>query len=764
MELAMPAGTLQAALQAFANGADAVYLGLKNFSARRGATNFSFEELAVLRRLADEEKKKIYITVNTVITDAELCRVVSTLRAIAFIGCEGVIVQDLGVARLVRRDFPSLPLHASTQLAVHTIEGVRALQELGFSRVVLSRELTLDEIKVIRDACPDVEIKVFIHGAECYGFSGLCMASSQLCGRSANKGECSQICRTWFEAKKDPDVPAAQSPLPPDKKKGWYFSMADLNGTGAVARLQEMGIDSLKVEGRMKNPTYVRATTRLYRAILDKSAPAGRLKEMEEDVLASFGRTNGGSWLAAYGRPGAKPVDREGGSVLTRGIPGHQGVPVGTAAGIRRASSSLWLKLNLHHGISLHDGLMYQVATSAAPYADVRFHVGTLLDSQGKRIVAASPGDTVFVSLPHEIQETLPQEGTEVSLVSAHDNTLAQLNEARPRAKRPVPMTAVFSEGGITLSTTNTHDYLPLWNITRTYHCDIQKARSTQDVGKNLRSLLEASDTSLLTLGELEIENHTELKDHEIFMPLSVLKDIRRQWYALLDAEVEAWLEELPAVESTGHPSLPLTESHGVLPLRKLLNDPVTGNPWVRPEALVAALKRGEELSRLLPVVDGVFYLCLPPVMFTETETMECVDVIMEAFTGHAVRVGLNNIGQARWAERNPSTEVFCDVYLYLGNRQAAMSMAEKLPSLTGGYQWLESATPPDAPTWPFPPSLAGVDFIPPLFISRGCFRHDSLGLSCSGCPRTGSWYVTQTGRTYKVTVDNCVTVVSQAG
>ncbi|WP_052295847.1 peptidase U32 family protein [Parasphaerochaeta coccoides] len=764
MELAMPAGSLQSALQAFSSGADAVYLGLKNFSARRGATNFSFGELMVLRHLADKQKKKIYVTVNTVITDAELCRVTSTLRAIAFIGCEGVIVQDLGVARLVRKDFPSLPLHASTQLAVHTIEGVKALQELGFSRVVLSRELTLDEIQVIRTACPDVEIKVFIHGAECYGFSGLCMASSQLCGRSANKGECAQICRTWFEAKKDPSVPASHSPLPPDKKKGWFFSMADLNGTGAVARLRDMGIDSLKVEGRMKNPAYVRATTRLYRAILDKDSSTDRVQEMEDDVLASFGRTNGGSWLAAYGRSGAKPVDRQSGSVLTQGIPGHQGLPVGTVEGIHEASGTLWLKIALSHGISLHDGLMYQIPTDGTPYIDIRFHVGALADSRGRRIVAASSGSTVHVALLRENSDALPCEGTMVSLVSAHDSTLALLNENLPRAKHPIPMTVKLADGFLTIHTENTRDYLPLWNINRTYPCDIQKARIPQDAGKNLRSILEASDTSFLTLGKLTIENHTSLADHEVFMPLSALKEIRRQWYEALDAELQKWLEEIPAVESASHPSRPMQNNFALLPPRVLLNDPVTGNPWIRPEAVWAALESGGDVSSLLPAVDGVSYLCLPPVMFTEAETMQYVNMIMRALDGCKVRVGLNNIGQIRWAARNPDVPVFCDAYFYLGNRQAAMNMAEKLPSLTGGYHWLESSTPPDAASWPFPPSLVGTGFVPPLFISRSCFRHDSLGLSCSGCPRSGSWHVTQTGKKYKVTVDTCITVVSQAG
>ena len=193
-ELALPAGSLQAALQAFKEGAGAVYLGLQQFSARKGAANFSFEELSRLKQVAKTAGRKIYVTVNTLVTDAELEEMETLLKQIAFLELDGAIVQDLGVARMIRTTFPhTIPLHGSTQLAVHTVSGVKAMQLMGFSRVVLSRELTLSEIEAIRRACPDIELKVFIHGALCYGFSGLCMASHIMAGRSENRGECAQI-------------------------------------------------------------------------------------------------------------------------------------------------------------------------------------------------------------------------------------------------------------------------------------------------------------------------------------------------------------------------------------------------------------------------------------------------------------------------------------------------------------------------------------------------------------------------------------------
>ena len=176
-ELAIPAGSLQCALYAFKGGADAVYFGLKNFSARKGAVNFSFEDVRKIKALCLAENRKFYVTLNTLVSDSEMAEVIPLLRQLEYLQPDGVIVQDLGIAKVMREHFPSLPLHGSTQLAVHTIDGVKQLQELGFSRVVLSRELSFEEIRAIREACPNVELKVFIHGALCYGFSGLCMAS-----------------------------------------------------------------------------------------------------------------------------------------------------------------------------------------------------------------------------------------------------------------------------------------------------------------------------------------------------------------------------------------------------------------------------------------------------------------------------------------------------------------------------------------------------------------------------------------------------------
>jgi putative protease len=257
IELALPAGSLQAALHAFDGGADAVYLGLQEYSARKYATNFSFGELARLKQEAMRLGKAVYVTLNTLLDDQELEGILPTLRRLELVRPDGIIVQDLGLASLLCKEFPSLPVHASTQIAVHTAEGVREMQRLGFSRIVLSRELTFAQIAAIRQACPDADLKVFIHGAMCYGFSGLCMASHYLTGRSANRGECAQICRTWFTTEGTEE-----------SRSGYFFSMTDLAAAEESSGSGDIGINALKIEGRMKSPATCDRSA-VHRMILD---------------------------------------------------------------------------------------------------------------------------------------------------------------------------------------------------------------------------------------------------------------------------------------------------------------------------------------------------------------------------------------------------------------------------------------------------------------------------------------------------------------
>ena len=276
-ELLAPCGSLESFFAAMESGADAVYAGLREFSARARAKNFTLGQMSKMLAYAHNRNRKIYITINTLIKEQELPQLVETLAELAKLRVDGVIIQDLAIARLVRNHFPTLPLHASTQMTIHNLPGVQLLEELGFERVVLARELQLADIAAIA-AQTKAELEVFVHGALCFCVSGQCHFSSLLGGHSGNRGRCAQPCRRLYSHR---------------GKEGYYFSPNDLSAIELVPELAAAGVASLKIEGRMKSADYVAKVVRAYRTVLD-AAPGGEkqaLGEAKQLLKDSFGRT-----------------------------------------------------------------------------------------------------------------------------------------------------------------------------------------------------------------------------------------------------------------------------------------------------------------------------------------------------------------------------------------------------------------------------------------------------------------------------------------
>lgn len=259
IELLSPVGDFECLKAAVQNGADAVYFGASSFSARAFASNFDDELLKEAITYAKLRGVKTNLTLNTLIKNDELNDAIELAKKAYEYGIDAIIVQDLGFARYLIKNFPDLAIHASTQLSVHNLEGVLELQEMGFSRVVLSRELSLSEIEYI---CKNsnVEIEVFVHGALCMSYSGQCLFSSIVGGRSGNRGKCAQPCRLPYEL------------LENDKTidKGFLLSPRDLCGLDYLPQLVASGVSCLKIEGRMKTPEYVATVTKIYRKYLDK--------------------------------------------------------------------------------------------------------------------------------------------------------------------------------------------------------------------------------------------------------------------------------------------------------------------------------------------------------------------------------------------------------------------------------------------------------------------------------------------------------------
>ncbi|MBO8436295.1 MAG: U32 family peptidase [Spirochaetes bacterium] len=675
IELALPAGTIKEAITAFNAGADAVYFGMKEFSARKGAGNFSAEDLSRIRRFALENRKKIYITVNTLIDDSSLSELYTTLKTIDCYGCDGIIIQDLGVASIIKRDFPELPLHGSTQLAVHTVSGVKALQKIGFERVVLSRELNLQEIREIRKACPDIELKVFIHGALCYGFSGLCMASHLITGRSANEGSCAQICRSWFYCNETGE-------------RAYPFSLEDLDAGRLVRDLMDAGIDSLKVEGRLKGPEYVDAVTRYYRAIIDGKDE----KPYKHAVAVSFQRKCGTGFLLPL-----NPNHRE---ITTGPFPGHRGEEIGRVLDQRGRK----LLVESERRIKQHDGLMVLLHDKGleAPY---RFPA-RVVEARGDRTILTLPDDTRLPSL------------APLYMISDSSLNMKAISTSLPLMKKSFPASITVESCNITIEAGETKaEY------------EITTEDSSKSAIEVISTIFSQSGESFVQLSPIEIINRTGME--LFYINPSRLKNIRRDFLEKLSQQTED-KREYKTAETEANDSL-------ILPPRKLIAGKRT--PWNLD---------GKE-------IDGRTYFSFPAVRYDEAKVFN--EIEEKAVKAVNPVIGLNNIGDLLFCWKHPEYAYFADIYLYLANRETASLLKELVPSLTGGYLWLEREKY-EAP-WPFAPTIVK-DYRPPLFISRACYRHDGLGLSCKDCTKHNTFHAEQNGRKYIIYSDDCNTIVCE--
>ena len=279
MELLSPAGSPEAVIAAVQNGADAVYMGLNDFNARRGAKNFSDEEFEKAVRYCHVRGCKVYVTLNTLVNDREMEKALRAARLASDAGADGIIIQDIGLISVVRSALPDIPLHGSTQMSVHNLAGVEAAAEMGITRVVLARELSLEQIKFITKHA-SIETEVFVHGALCFCHSGQCYMSSLIGRRSGNRGMCAQPCRMQYSLG--------------GRMDDYPLSLKDNCLVDRLRELEEAGVACLKIEGRMKRPEYTAIVTDIYaRALKEKRKPGPEEMEMLEKTFSRQGFTQG---------------------------------------------------------------------------------------------------------------------------------------------------------------------------------------------------------------------------------------------------------------------------------------------------------------------------------------------------------------------------------------------------------------------------------------------------------------------------------------
>ena len=279
IELLSPAGSPEAVIAAVQNGADAIYMGLGNFNARRGAKNFTDEEFERSMRYCRIRGCKVYVTLNTLVNDREIAQAVESARLASQLGADGIIIQDLGLAYAIRQALPDIPLHASTQMSIHNLAGVEAAAEMGMTRAVLARELSLEQIKFITQHA-SIETEVFVHGALCFCQSGQCYMSALIGRRSGNRGMCAQPCRMQYSLG--------------GRMDDYPMSLKDNCLVDRLRELEDAGVACLKIEGRMKRPEYTAIVTKIYsKALKEHRQPSAEEMETLEKAFSRQGFTQG---------------------------------------------------------------------------------------------------------------------------------------------------------------------------------------------------------------------------------------------------------------------------------------------------------------------------------------------------------------------------------------------------------------------------------------------------------------------------------------
>lgn len=397
VELLAPAGNIEKMEMAFHYGADAVFLGGKMFNLRAGSNNFSDEELTKTVEYAHSLGKKVYVTLNVIPHNEELEDLPEYVRFLEKINVDGVIVADLGVFQIVKEN-SNLSISVSTQASNTNWRSVKMWKDLGARRVVLAREISLDNIKEIRAKVPDIELEVFIHGAMCMSISGRCLLSNYMTGRDANRGDCAQSCR-WRYSVVEEKRPGEYMPVFEDEHGTFIFSSKDLCTIKMIDQILEAGVDSLKIEGRMKGIYYVANTVKTYREAIDKYY-AGNFN-FEEKWLKELESTSHRLYTEGFyhGRPGSEAQNYNDRNSYSQT---HQLV----AKVVGKPSENEYI-LEIRN--RLESGEELEVVTPKYDPRKIVLPKMTLIGKNGheEEVEAANPNSVVRITLPDAHMEVL---------------------------------------------------------------------------------------------------------------------------------------------------------------------------------------------------------------------------------------------------------------------------------------------------------------------------------------------------------------------
>ena len=513
IELLAPAKNLECGIEAIKHGADAVYIGAGRFGARQAAGN-SVDDITELARFAHFYGARVYVTVNTILKDSELADAEKLIWQLYEAGADALLIQDMAVLRM---KLPPIALHASTQCDVRSADKVRFLAGCGFTRVVLARELSIDEIRSIHEACPDVELECFVHGALCVSYSGQCYASQYCFGRSANRGECAQFCRLKFDLTDSDDNVII--------KGKHLLSLRDMNRMDSLEELMDAGVYSFKIEGRLKDVQYVKNVTAAYSQAIDKvlvrrhefvRASSGHsVAHFTPDVSRSFNRGLTDYFL--HGRTD---------DIYSFGTPKSIGEKMGPVKQVGRG----WLKVSGFKAFHNGDGLCFFNRQGELEGYRVNRVEGNrvflFLDSIDMPSIA--PGTELYRNYDIEFEKVLSRES----------------------ATRKIGVDILFREiqSGYEVVMTDEDGY----KARAVTEWKKENARTPQE--DNIRTQLSKLGGTRFDATDVEIQ-----MEGERFIPSSLLSDLRRQATEKLESQrVESYSRPLAGTPST--PQYPVNE------------------------------------------------------------------------------------------------------------------------------------------------------------------------------------------------------------
>lgn len=485
-ELLAPVGNMECLKAAINGGANAVYLAGINFGARSFAGNFSNEELIEAINLCHLMGVKVYVTVNTLIYDVEVDRFIKYIDFLHKNNVDAVIMQDIGMIDLVRKTYPNLEIHASTQAHIHNLEGAKLCEELGVKRIVLARETPIELVKEIKENT-NLEIEIFVHGALCMSYSGQCLMSYLIGGRSGNRGTCAQPCRQPYSLIVDDEL----------KEDGYLLSTKDLNTLDYIEKLVDIGVDSLKIEGRMKRKEYVYLVTSLYRKAIDKkSITDNDIKELKKVFNREF--TKGF-------------LNNEDNDNFTNTFrPNHIGIPVGKVVNISKDIISI----KLTDEVNKLDGI--RILTNE----DIGLTITSMY--KNKNIVERGiSGDTIDIKVKGKVN-------IGDIVVKTTDTKSLEIINNKINIDKKIPIKGKFTFKLGKPITGVISDSINTVEIESSYIIEESKT-SSMDKDKILNQLNKLGDT-VYEFSDIDI-----VLDDNIFIPVNILNELRRNFVELLN-------------------------------------------------------------------------------------------------------------------------------------------------------------------------------------------------------------------------------------